>query len=188
MSFMQAGEVPAGAEAPISTIPREETREDRLEAIIRRMLPGVNLGAMGGDLRSSLFREFSELRTGGTFAQDIRFSDGRCLLWYDGPVISTVRADGREGLLMQVPEEEAGAYYILVVPAPKVMSALRSDQICLRTACLDEQSMLYLTDDCVEGEGRVLRGPVHEYLLPEEGLFMSEFYENPDEPEMPGGM
>ena len=154
---------------PVNMLYAAIDRHDCTTAYVREFLKKIDMKA--GDLPAEVE------------SQNIRFSDGRCLLWYDGPVISTVRADGLEGLLMQVLEEETRTYYILVVPTPKVMSALRSDQICLRTAYLNEQSMLYLTDDCVEGEGRVLSGPVHEYLLPEEGFFMSEFYENPYEME-----
>lgn len=183
MSYMRAGMAPVGADSPVTTFSAPSDREDRLESIIRQMLPGMNIATMPSHLRRALFREFSELRAGGAFAQDVHFSNGRSLLWCQENLLSTVDVEGSEGILMRVPEEDAGAEYLLLVPSLQVLSDLKRDDICLREACLDEQSRLYLTDDMEDGVARILRGEVHEFLLPEEGVYLSEFYRELEAPE-----
>lgn len=183
MSYMRAGMAPAGADSPVTSFSAPSDREDRLESMIRQMLPGMNIATMPANLRCALFREFSELRAGGAFAQDVHFSNGRSLISFQENLLSTVDVEGVEGILMRVPEEDAGAEYLLLVPSLQVLSALKQDDICLREACLDEQSRLYLADDMEAGVARILRGEVHEFLLPEEGLFLSEFFTELEDPE-----
>jgi len=187
MSYIEAGPMPAQVIPQVSAEPHEETREERLEALIRRILPRLNLSEVEPETRRNMLREFSDLRN-GTHTSDVEFTNGRCLMWVDQPILSTARVDGREALLMRVPEDEAGANYLMLVTSERVMDDVRNDRICLRTACLHERTQLYLTDECVEGAAAVLHGPVHEYLLPSPGLFLASEYANPDEPEEDNGM
>jgi hypothetical protein len=183
MTHVETGTEPAVSGANAGAHSQYPSREDRLETLIRRILPGVNLGLVGPDVRQALMRDFSELRNGGTHAKDVPFESGRCLMWYDCPILVTAQASGREAFLMRIPEDEAGANYLMMIASPRVMNDLKEDKICLRTACLHEQTQLYLTDDCVEGVAQVLHGPVHEFLLPEPDFFVSEYYATPDEDE-----
>lgn len=161
-------------------------REKRLENLCRRMLPSTNISLLDKKLRQDLLCEFAELRSNGFAGDEVSFTGGKCLFWFDCPLIVSATIEGREGLMMRLDEDEAGFNYLAILPSPRVMNALKEDGICLREACLEEQTMLFLTDNCIEGTASVLRGPIHEHLLPSADLFIAEKFEQEDQYETPG--
>lgn len=120
---------------------------------------------------------FAELRGGGVQGAEIAFTPGRVLFDFEEPLLMLADAGGREAILMRVPEDEAGADYMLAVPAANVLADLHADRICLRQACLHEATELFLANVGEDGNiARRLTGPVHEYLLPADGVFASEVF------------
>jgi hypothetical protein len=160
-------------------------REKRLEGIIRRLLPSVNIGALSDDLRRDLVRDCPALRpvpAGSTVSLEMTAE----LFSYDGiPVLSLANADDRQALVMALPQEAVNAHFLVVVPTAPVMTALMKSEICLRTACLDEATALYVCDGLNPGTtAKSLDEPIHEALLPELGAFMSDYAEEITEEEL----
>lgn len=150
-----------------------ENRETRLEQLMRRVLPHMNIGILDSRLRRDILREFSELRAPGT-GQTLEIDEAKELFWFDEPVLLHVTAGSMNGIMMRVPEDEAGFEYLVAMMPKAMMKCLQRDEICLRTACLDELTHLYSKASLGQGPAMRLSGPVHEFLLPSPGFFMSE--------------
>jgi hypothetical protein len=187
MTYENIGSMPvSGNDNPVHAAIAEATvseRERRLENICRRMLPATNISLFDQKLRRDLLCEFAELRSTGFHKDEVEFTGGKCIFWFDCPLIVTATVGDREAVLMRVPEEEAGFDYLMMMPSARVMEDLKEGRICLREACIHEQTILFYTDDCIEGVAFVLRGPIHEYLLPEKGFLFSEI-DNSEEMDM----
>ena len=158
--------------------PTTSEREDRLESILRRILPMSNTAGFNDCLRRDLAREFPNMRGSGGRLQETDFVITRTLMKYDGPILAMARAGNREALLMRLDEEEAGHYFSLVVPTAHVMRQLTEGEICLRQACLHETSDTYVCEEYIEGTmATILDGPLLECHLPLPDLSVRELIE-----------
>lgn len=162
--------------------PVTSEREDRLESILRRILPVSNTATFSEALRKDLAREFANMRgTCGRIAETT-YEVTQTLMKYDGPILALARAGDREALLMRLDEEEAGHYFLLVVPTPPVMIQLKNGDICLREACLHQATDTYVCDEIADGSrATFLDGPIRECHLPLPELSVRELIDEYEE-------
>lgn len=165
-----------GEKIPLTTIEESIEREVRLEALFRSVLPALNLSNMAKATREGILRDFSELRAGGAHGQTVTFTMISNLPSLKDINLSSIEVSGLEGVMMRIPGSRAGIDFMIVVPDRRVMESLKCDRMCLRRAILHEQSRIFMTNEGDQGVARALTGPIHEYLLPEEGFFISCLY------------
>jgi len=147
--------------------PESSEREDRLESILRRILPISNTIAFNPTLRADLAREFTSMRGSCGRRPTTQFSITETLMKYDGPLLALADAEGRKAVLMRLDEQDAGHYFSLAVPAPQVMDQLIAGDICMRQACLHELTDTYVCDEISDGStATILEGPIREHHLP----------------------
>ncbi len=147
--------------------PEASEREERLESILRRILPISNTIAFNPTLRADLAREFTSMRGSCGRRPTTQFSITETLMKYDGPLLALADAEGRKAVLMRLDEQEAGHYFSLAVPAPQVMDQLIAGDICMRQACLHELTDTYVCDEISDGStATILEGPIREHHLP----------------------
>lgn len=114
------------------------------------------------------------MRAPGVGDQSLEIKETIEPLWCDEPILLYVTSGSMNGIMMRVTEDEAGFEYLVAMMPEAMMKSLQRDEICLRTACLDELTHLYSKASLGQGPAMRLSGPVHEFLLPSPGFFMSE--------------
>lgn len=94
-------------------------------------------------------------------------------------VFAEVTCNLGAGIIMRLDESLTGQGYVLVFPKPQVMEALETGTIDLRSAMLQPDCHIFLTE-AIEQAGDIqscvltaVSGPLPENFLPDEGCFIS---------------
>lgn len=164
-------------------------REERLEGLLRRVLPYVNIPMLNPDVHSDIMREFVEMRTAHIGHPDeITFTTSEELLYNDEPLLVKIASSEGEGYAVRVPEEECGYSYVVAIPSERQMRSLEAGTTCLRKAMLDPGCLLYKSDSMdvdKPATAHALTGYLSESALPGEGLIVAEIQVDPEEAAIP---
>jgi hypothetical protein len=151
-------------------------REQRLESILRSILPYTNIATLSPRIQSDITREFVEMRAAHVgHPSEIVFSTDEVLFYHDEPILVEITSNIGSGYAMRVPEEEAGFDYVVIIPGDRLMNGIKTGETCLRSAMLDPGCLVYHSDMVGENvTATEYTGFLKECCLPEEGLFLTE--------------
>ncbi|MBT28117.1 MAG: hypothetical protein CMO01_00545 [Thalassobius sp.] len=150
------------------------TREARLEALVRSLVPRLRLHELPDALRRDLFREFTELRGAGRDQQPAE--RGRVLFTIQGiDALEDITVTGCAGLAMLLPDDHPRGTHLVACPSAVGLEAWENDISCLRSVILDPATRLYTGDFNVDDTiVTPMSGCLEEDMLPDEGLYLKK--------------